>query len=403
MTTKNPSSANRTAMPDATLPEGCDSPFDLLRAAKRAGRYFGLGPQDLTLLELYICCTRREDWAEGRRPLCTRPVIRTAAALGVSPRSVNTAERRLERLGLIRRATRADGMRGGWDREEGGALYGIDLAPLVAAYPALLACAEAARARAERVTRLRAAISRSLGAARRLAEGCGAAVSDSIAALLALLPARTPQSRDPEALEAVLARVERVAEALRALPGAAGEPVDNSVVTRISSGASEEIGPLLYTTDPSPESTGKALPPTPARRWGRDRAGNGSARADGAAHGLRYLKDRDIGRAMPDSWHEAAGTLPGQFLWHRFVMAAQTRLRPLGVPEALWREAVAVMGQEAAALSLMILDVNRRRPGTPVRNLPGALRGMARRAEEGGLRLHASVYGILARRGQVAA
>jgi len=382
MTTTNPSSAEGRAVPDATLPEGCKTPFDLLRAAKRAGRRYGLGPQDLQLLELYLCFTKRADWAEGRRPLYTRTVIRTATSLGVSPRSVNTAERRLERLGLIRRATRADGMRGGWDREEGGALYGIDLTPLIAAQPSLIACADAARAEADTVERLRAAISRALGEARRL---IARSTLPAAATLFERLPTRTPQGRDPGPLRAVLGRIEPLVEAMRALR----QPVDNSARLVNSSDAPEENRVPLYIPPMTPEDLGKGARARDAEKE--------TARGGNAAHGLEYLKGRDISAAMPDTWHDGAGTVPGQFLWHRYVMAAQQRLAPLGVPEAAWREAVAVMGQEAAAVSLMILDANRFRPRTPVRNVAGALRAMTRRAETGALRLHASVYGLVAR------
>jgi len=393
MTTTSPMSAEGAAVPDAarpdaTLPPGCTSPFDLLRTAKRAGRRFGLGPQDLQLLELYLSCTRREDWAEGRRPLYTRSVRRTAALLGVSPRSINTAERRLEQLGLIRRDTRADGARGGWGGEDGGPLYGIDLTPMIAAQPRLLACIDAATAETARVESLRAAISRLLGEARRI---LATRTTDAVAALFRSLPSRTPQGRDPAALHIVLQTVESILAALRTL----GTPVDNRPGLPDSSGASEESGPLLYNTIHNPEVSCNRHDPASSMVG---KAGNAGTPGPDTGHGIRHLRENDISQVMPEAWHTNAGTMPGQFRWHRFTMAAQTRLLPLGVPEATWREAVAVMGQHAAALSLMLLDVNRYRPDNPVRNVTGALRAMTRRAERGTLRLHASVYGLLARR-----
>ena len=372
---------------DATLPEGCNTHFDLLRAAKRAGRRFGLGPQDLQLLELYLCFTRREDWAEGKRPLYTRSVTATAASLSISTRSVNTAERRLERLGLIRRDTRADGARGGWGGQ--GALYGIDLTPLIAAQDALLACAEAARAEADHIADLRAAISRRLGEARRIIAALGDRMAEA-AALIPCLPTRTPQGRNPATLEAILLGIEPVIEALRGLV----EPVDNRSNLHSSSDAPEESCEPIYNTDiTSKVSCNGNIPVTALTRLAEKKKS-----ADGESmHGLQNLKDRDISNAMPDTWHDLAGTLPGQFLWHRFTMAAQARLSALGVSEAAWHEAASVMGREAAALSLMILDANRYRPDKPVHNVAGALRAMTRRAERDALRLHASVYGLLAR------
>ena len=103
---------------------------------------------------------------------------------------------------------------------------------------------------------------------------------------------------------------------------------------------------------------------------------------------------------MPDDWHTLAGTVPGRFLWHRLAWAAEQRAPALGVSSQAWSGAVRVMGRDAAALSLMILDVNRAHPSVPVRNVAGALRAMTRRAEAGTLRLHASVYGLLERAGE---
>lgn len=381
-----------TTRPDATLPQGCTSHFDLLRTAKRAGRRFGLGPQDLQLLELYLSCTRREDWAEGRRPLYTRSVRRTAALLGVSPRSINTSERRLERLGLIRRDTRADGARGGWGGEDGGPLYGIDLTPLIAAQTRLTDCADAAAAEIARAESLRARISRLLGEARRIA---ATFITDDITTLFHSLPNRTPQGRNPEALQACLESVEATICNLRTLcEPVLCRPVDNSTGHPDSSGASDESGPLLYNTISSPIILCRPGTGFPAPTIDTD---SGKTTVIDAAHGIQHLRTRDISRVMPDIWHTIAGTLPGQFLWHRFAMAAETRLQALAVPEAAWLEAVAVMGRQAAALSLMILDTNRHRPDNPVRNVAGALRAMTRRAERGTLRLHASVYGLLAR------
>lgn len=378
------------AIPNATLPPTCTTHFDLLRAAKRAGRRFGLGPQDLHLLEYYLSFTRREDWAEGKRPLYTRPVTRTAAALGVSPRSINTAERRLERLGLIHRATRADGARGGWGGEDNGPLYGIDLTPLITAQDALNTCAAEALAEQAKADSLRAAISRLLGEARRIMADCVNAPADAITRLTKHLPRRTPQTRDISFLQTLLNTIEKTMCHLRTLV----QPVDNSDDPQKSSDAPEENCPPLYNTSMNPNVLGKHAGTANALQ---NLAENKAEQVSPLAHGLQHLKGRDISLAMPQPWHDLTRTQPGQFLWPRFAMAAEARLPQLGIAEAIWHEATAIMGREAAALSLMILDANRTRPDNPVRNIAGALRAMTRRAERGTLRLHASVYGLIAR------
>lgn len=394
------SSATGCSMPkraNAALPEDCKTHFDLLRAAKRAGRHFGLGPQDLQLLELYLCFTRPGDWVEGGRPLYSRPVHRTAADLGVTPRSVNTAERRLERLGLIRRATRADGARGGWHEGEGAA-YGIELAPLAEAYSALEAAAERARADAARIETLRAAISIGLGEGRRILAqigGEGRAFYDAACVLWQEVPERTPQSRRAEQLEAVLEHLNGILARLIRLCGPVDKSSNMSAKAKISSDAPEEKLSHIYNT------TNETL--VYCNRAGlvsahtRADAKKDCTQATPTAHGLQHIKGRDVVLALPAGWEEATGNQIDRFEWRRFCYVAELRLSILDVSVAAWREACSVMGREAAAVSLMILDANRSRSENPVRNVGGALRAMTRRAERGALRLHASVYGLKAR------
>ena len=65
---------------------------------------------------------------------------------------------------------------------------------------------------------------------------------------------------------------------------------------------------------------------------------------------------------------------------HDFVVAAQDRLPELGINISAWHQAVTAMGEEQATMALLVLDASRDRPGLPVRNPGGYLRGMARAA-----------------------
>ena len=83
---------------------------------------------------------------------------------------------------------------------------------------------------------------------------------------------------------------------------------------------------------------------------------------------------------------------------HDFVVAAQDRLPELGINISAWHQAVAAMGEEQATMAMLILDASRDRPGLPVRNPGGYLRGMARAAERGDLNIIGSLIGLSERR-----
>lgn len=83
------------------------------------------------------------------------------------------------------------------------------------------------------------------------------------------------------------------------------------------------------------------------------------------------------------------------------VKAAYDLTGALGISHALWAEACAVLGDQAAAVCVVLVDHAMHREDNPVRKPGGYFRAMLRKAERGELHLHKSVFGILKRgRGQ---
>ena len=79
------------------------------------------------------------------------------------------------------------------------------------------------------------------------------------------------------------------------------------------------------------------------------------------------------------------------------VRAAYDLTGYLGISHSLWSEACAGLGEQAAAVCVVLIDQAMHRQYDPVRKPNGYFRSMLRKAERGGLHLHKSVFGNLKR------
>ena len=415
------------------LPEGLTSRYDLIRMAERAGRHFGLSFADVRLLTLYVGFTRAEDWQDGGRPIYTRPVFRTASDLGISARQVNRSERRLEKLGLIFRDTRADGGRGfvrGRDEVmgEGAIAFCIDLRPLAVAYPDLKASADAVRRREEAIDAARAAISRGLRQAAYLFAEAFALDRHTVAAtgldaVYADLPQRTPRHRDLSRL--VMAQrdlenfIERVREMMfhdeQSIPDKESDADSKSVSHKYNTKPDSESckilsganAPVFHSNSPDGEKKNlekskgefdadyKQILPAEQNDltalFGLDMGDEAQVET-----GLDRLRTVQVRSAMPETWQFEMQSF-GSFSWRAFCMVAESRLVHLGVGTHAWKRLSLVIGRRAASVALMALEANRFHPTKPVRNVGGAVFRFADIAKSGGLRLDAMVLGVLAR------
>ena len=152
-----------TTLVHSGLPSGTTR-FDLLRLFEQVARPgFGLSSTAVALVRHYVLKTMDGDYLTGRICAVWTQACRFAGAIGLTPRSINSAERELERAGFIVRNAGINGERNG-DRLEGVITWaaGINLAPLVDRFAELKAKSEALEVQARAIQQCRAEI-RQLG------------------------------------------------------------------------------------------------------------------------------------------------------------------------------------------------------------------------------------------------
>jgi replication initiation protein RepC len=93
--------ADRTAGSFAGLPEGVDSPGQLLAAFKAAAPRLGISPRLAHAVDWLFCFTHPQDWEQGARPIVWPSASMQQEALGLSPTQVKEINRRLIELGLV--------------------------------------------------------------------------------------------------------------------------------------------------------------------------------------------------------------------------------------------------------------------------------------------------------------
>lgn len=93
---------------------------------------------------------------------------------------------------------------------------------------------------------------------------------------------------------------------------------------------------------------------------------------------------------------EAFGRAPGT-QWQRMSYAATAVLRPLGIHVSAWKDAVEMIGEERAALCVLVTDAKHRLPEDHpkhVRSPGGYLRMMSKKDRIGELNVERSIFGL---------
>jgi replication initiation protein RepC len=93
---------------------------------------------------------------------------------------------------------------------------------------------------------------------------------------------------------------------------------------------------------------------------------------------------------------EAFGRAPGT-QWQRMSYAATAVLRPLGIHPSAWKDAVEMIGEERAALCVLVTDAKHRLPDDHpkhVRSPGGYLRMMSKKDRVGALNVERSIFGL---------
>jgi replication initiation protein RepC len=433
--------------------------YDLLLLVKRAGKAAGFTPRMIELLDYYMAYTRDSDWEEGGRPIVYQSITRTALDLGVSERQIQKLEKQLFEKGAIGWNNSGNCRRYGVRDEETGKLlyaYGVDLTPLAGLRGTLQdtlhekrlyekAWLETKRQISWHRGQIRALLSEAVSAAE---EGRGlidaaAMVHYSRHADDIAQPIRTYM--DLETMRALLhdhkvLHEELKAAVIEASPEEAPQmlpkkssPQDEQMFAPIESSnqqpsnefdtsnsdvnvgvrvrASEtpvknreqgEDGEAAAGEEGSerPPKAAKATPDQPATDTATDRAaGAGQGRQE--SHGLEHLTWKQIMLAASDRFMDrlvcqTAG-MHRPVLAGDCVRAAYGLTGYLGISHALWAEACAMLGEQAAAVCVVLIDHAMHRQDNPVRKPNGYFRSMLRKAERGELHLHKSIFGILKR------
>ncbi|TWT86741.1 hypothetical protein Mal64_35700 [Pseudobythopirellula maris] len=387
--------------------------FDLLLLVKRAGRDAGFTPKMIQLVEYYLTVfTRDIDWEEGR-PIVYQSLSKTALDLGVSERQVQKLEKQLFDLGAIGYVDSGNCKRFGQRDPTTGALlwaFGVDLSPLAH----LRAELEAKLHEKELYNRAWHETKRQVSWSRR-----------QIRALMlewreeeGVLAEQEPFERAYQGIAFQLRTHIRLEE-LRALLRRHKALLSELMLAR-GVGDAEREG--ASTPDPVATTTPKGSS-TSARSCAHYNYTNqsfnicrraaegfqGSVAAGPApegpvsSSGAEHVTLRQVASIASDRFR---GHLPihlGSMGWAEVAEAADRLRRELGVSQASWGEACGVLGRSGAAICMLVTDRAALREEGPVRQPAAYFRGMVNRARGGELRLHDSVFGLIARQGPGAA
>ena len=378
----------------------------LIRHNRRA---IGLTKGQTEVLLAMMDQTRPCDWTSGcGEPVCFARQMTIAAITQTTTKTVRDTEQFLVRLGLVSKVVADNGHRGSF--AGGSVVHGIGFAPLIERVPMLLDLAQAEAQHRQAVEARR----KECSAARRvfriaLAQMIECAPDHQLTAeaLRAFqeLPRRY-DGMDLQELEALLEHVDNMASKVLS---------ELDLQDKIS--GTPEASFRLYIQDTTYEESEICNASDVEKRPACKQAeANSVGAAQSAAHGLETkppLADRGHKPEITDSFsmrqiYAAAsddfrlyldalkGDAPLPNALH-LVRAAVQMLRELGINEDAWNEAVTVMGQIRAAVSVLIIDANRSHPITPIHKPGGALRAFSRRDLAGQLNLDGSLIGLLGR------
>ncbi|WP_176559777.1 plasmid replication protein RepC [Teichococcus rhizosphaerae] len=389
--TVNHLAAARLAGRAQGLPPGVRHPNQLLAALRRAAPHLGC-TRLLPLMETLFRWTQPQDWAPDAAPIVWPSNEALALALDCSERHVSRLIAAAIEARLLTARDGTDRKRRGL-RQEGRILWawGLDLRPMAARHAEFVAAAEAG----ERARRHCSALRRE-----------GARARQALAQLLALaqdrqIPAAPLAAKLEEArrLTAPLgraedpARLEAAIGAARLLVAEATSWLEQAVESADMSGLGDaDVRSNIPTESPhEPEGITVAAP-------GRGRLAEKAApplprqvsAAEAVVPEAPRLHPAELARLAPRLGEQVLSPRPG---WGEISEAALALARRLGIPATLYGEACQVLGRPGAAVAIGIISTkpeghfHSAGPG-------GYLRGMLRRAREGGLFLERSLFGL---------
>ena len=348
-----------TTLTHSGLPIGV-SRFDLLRLFEQVARPgFGLSSTAVALVRHYVLKTMDGDYAAGRICAVWTQACRFAAALGLTPRSINSAERELERAGFIVRNAGINGERAG-DRQDGSIIWaaGINLAPLVDRFADLQAKAAALELQARAIQQCRAEI-RQLG--QRIREVGDGGLRERAEVILP--DGRTARITSIDRLIAIREALSAILAAIETMAGSGPDPTPRALKT--SDAPEENCAPNIQ----DKKSSRRRTPP--------------------ASDPLERIRPETALVLATEHYRGQVEALGGP-TWPNLIEASWQGCRRLGIAQSTWGHACRQFGRERAALSVLLIDRNAELPvGHRYRvQSPGrCLAGMVRRAGTAGVNL----------------
>ena len=344
-----------TTLAHRGLPAGVTR-FEMLRLFEQVARPgFGLSSSAVALVRHYVLKTMDGDYLTGRICAVWTQACRFAEALGLTPRSINSAERELEQAGFIVRNAGINGARAG-DRQEGAIVWaaGINLAPLVDRFAEMQAKAEALDLQARSIQQCRAEI-RQLGQRIREADDV-----DLRGRAETILPdGRTARINSIDRLIAIREALSAMLAAIESAPNTEARAL------KTSDAPEENCAPNIQ----DKKSSRRRTPP--------------------ASDPLERIRPETALVLATEHYRGQVEALGGP-TWPNLIEASWQGCRRLGIAQSTWGHACRQFGRERAALSVLLIDRNAELPvGHRYRvQSPGrCLAGMVRRAGTAGVNL----------------
>lgn len=409
--------------------------FELLKLVKRVGAYAGFTSKMVQLLEYYLVFTKDCDWKAGNRPIVYQALSKTALDFGVSERQIQKLERALFEVGALAWNDSGNHRRyGSRDAETGEIIYayGVDLSPLAALRPFLIAkdhektlADEAWMETKRQISWYRSQIRSMIAEAREVktlehfsiqAESNYEGIAISIRTYMDIKDLRTLLEAHKDLYDVLMNTLEG------ASPSLSPTLKDDQMSHDYTSMGEQQFAHIDNTNKNKYDKSYNSS----SRDHGSIKASEGSVRPSQSSkpyndapvtHSKEEILDskeqwraaisEELGRI---SWKQVLNACSDRFkqqfpihdrplAWSDIADAAAEMLPTLGISKSAWWEACSTLGRHGAAICIMVIDQKTQAGDMAdrVRNPGGYLREMTARAKKGELNLHGSVFGLLKR------
>lgn len=401
--------SRRAAQTYPALPPGWQrDPF--LHLVERVAPALGVGRAAVHTWARLAAMTRPSDWtAEDREPFVYAAASELAKILGLSEPRLRCHTAELVRAGLIDRRTAANGGRA---LHAGTGLYfsGIiaRLSELMGLDQRLTAARhQAMYLRGQRSTHRRC-LREALEALQQIA-ACDPRVRSIEEAFAAWPRADRLHSLTLDELARHEAEADALTRAaldlLEILSESDGQPLETE--RSYIQDTNQDLSVLCNTTVSHQRCAGKPAQDIPqaSAPYGAEKSrekkcegGSGPVKSEWIA---KLGPERLFNLASPEMQLYLSGRgTPERLRFHDFIWSVERRLPELGIHPSAWAEACTRMGDDCAAIAVLILDARRAYSIISVIKPGGYLRGMTRAFQQGQLNLMGSLIGLSERKRQ---